>query len=168
MHGAGNDFLVFDGIHQQIAFTPDQWKQLANRHTGVGADQMLVVERTSLPNVDFKYRIFNADGGEVQHCGNGARAFVKFVHEKKLTDKTLADAKETSDKMEKQTGEKPTKDVIDTIIRDKLNKNLTNECIKEATTGIASVEERKALIEAQYQDKKVQDDMIEKKKEQLS
>ena len=87
---------------------------------------------------------------------------------KKLTDKTLADAKETSDKMEKQTGEKPTKDVIDTIIRDKLNKNLTNECIKEATTGIASVEERKALIEAQYQDKKVQDDMIEKKKEQLS
>lgn len=84
MHGAGNDFMVFDGIHQQIHFTPDQWKSLADRRFGVGADQMLVVERSEIPEVDFRYRIYNADGGEVEHCGNGARAFVKFVHEKKL------------------------------------------------------------------------------------
>ncbi len=87
MQGAGNDFLVFDGIHQQIHFSPDQWKALADRRFGVGADQMLVVERSAIPDVDFHYRIFNADGGEVEHCGNGARAFVKFVHEKKLIKK---------------------------------------------------------------------------------
>lgn len=87
MHGAGNDFLVFDGIHQHIQFTADQWKALADRRFGVGADQMLVVERSEIPEVDFRYRIYNADGGEVEHCGNGARAFVKFVHEKKLIKK---------------------------------------------------------------------------------
>lgn len=87
MQGAGNDFMVFDGIHQQIQFTPEQWKSLADRRFGVGADQMLVVERSEIPEVDFRYRIFNADGGEVEHCGNGARAFVKFVHEKKLIKK---------------------------------------------------------------------------------
>jgi len=88
MHGTGNDFLVFDGIHQQIQFTPEQWKKLADRRIGVGADQMLVVERSELPEVDFRYRIFNSDGGEVEHCGNGARAFVKFVNEKKLIKRT--------------------------------------------------------------------------------
>ena len=87
MQGAGNDFLVFDGIHQQIQFTSEQWKWLADRRFGVGADQMLVVERSEIPEVDFRYRIYNADGGEVEHCGNGARAFVKFVHEKKLIKK---------------------------------------------------------------------------------
>ena len=87
MQGAGNDFLVFDAIHQQIHFTPEQWKALADRRFGVGADQMLVVERSDIPEVDFRYRIYNADGGEVEHCGNGARAFVKFVHEKKLIKK---------------------------------------------------------------------------------
>ena len=87
MQGAGNDFLVFDGIHQQIQFTPEQWKALADRRFGVGADQMLVVQRSEIPEVDFLYRIFNSDGGEVEHCGNGARAFVKFVHEKKLIKK---------------------------------------------------------------------------------
>ena len=88
MHGAGNDFLVFDGIHQAINFTPEQWKKLADRRFGVGADQMLVVERSEIEGVDFRYRIYNSDGGEVEHCGNGARAFVKFVHEKKLIKKT--------------------------------------------------------------------------------
>lgn len=88
MHGTGNDFLVFDGIHQQIQFSAEQWKKLADRRFGVGADQMLVVERSTLPDVDFRYRIFNADGGEVEHCGNGARAFVKFVHDKKLIKRT--------------------------------------------------------------------------------
>lgn len=88
MQGTGNDFLVFDGIHQPIQFSPEQWKQLADRRLGIGADQMLVVERSELEGVDFRYRIFNADGGEVEHCGNGARAFLKFVHEKKLIKRT--------------------------------------------------------------------------------
>jgi diaminopimelate epimerase len=87
MHGAGNDFVVIDAIHQQIDFTPAQWQLLADRRFGVGADQMLVVEPAQSPNVDFRYRIYNADGGEVEQCGNGARAFVKFVTDKGLTGK---------------------------------------------------------------------------------
>ncbi|HEY0847723.1 MAG TPA: diaminopimelate epimerase [Noviherbaspirillum sp.] len=87
MHGAGNDFVVIDAITQHIDFTPDQWKRLADRRFGVGADQMLVVEKPRTPGVDFRYRIYNADGGEVEQCGNGARAFVKFVTDKRLTDK---------------------------------------------------------------------------------
>ena len=88
MHGAGNDFVVIDAINQQIDFSPAQWQQLADRRFGVGADQMLVVEPSSSPGVDFRYRIYNADGGEVEQCGNGARAFVRFVTDKKLTAKT--------------------------------------------------------------------------------
>ncbi|MFZ6862831.1 diaminopimelate epimerase [Undibacterium sp. Ji67W] len=87
MHGAGNDFVVIDAINQNIQFTPEQWKQIADRRFGIGADQILVVERPQQPDVDFRYRIFNADGGEVEQCGNGSRAFVRFVIEKKLTDK---------------------------------------------------------------------------------
>jgi len=87
MHGAGNDFVVIDAIHQDIAFTPTQWKLLADRRFGVGADQMLVVEKPQSPGVDFRYRIYNADGSEVEQCGNGARAFVKFVTDKGLTGK---------------------------------------------------------------------------------
>ncbi len=87
MHGAGNDFVVIDAINQQIEFTPAQWQFLADRRFGVGADQMLVVEKAQSANVDFRYRIYNADGGEVEQCGNGARAFVKFVTDKGLTDK---------------------------------------------------------------------------------
>lgn len=87
MHGAGNDFVVIDAINQQIDFTPEQWKKLADRRFGVGADQMLVVEKPQMPGVDFRYRIYNADGGEVEQCGNGARAFVKFVTDKGLTGK---------------------------------------------------------------------------------
>jgi diaminopimelate epimerase len=87
MHGAGNDFVVIDAISQQIAFTPAQWRMLADRRFGVGADQMLVVEKAQTAGTDFRYRIYNADGGEVEQCGNGARAFVKFVTEKGLTDK---------------------------------------------------------------------------------
>ncbi|HEY1147487.1 MAG TPA: diaminopimelate epimerase [Pseudoduganella sp.] len=85
MHGAGNDFVVIDAINQQIDFTPAQWQALADRRFGVGADQMLVVEKSTMPGCDFRYRIFNNDGGEVEQCGNGARAFVKFVAEKGLT-----------------------------------------------------------------------------------
>jgi diaminopimelate epimerase len=87
MHGAGNDFVVIDAINQRIDLTPDQWRLLADRRFGVGADQMLVVEKPRSPGVDFRYRIYNADGGEVEQCGNGARAFVRFVTDKGLTAK---------------------------------------------------------------------------------
>ncbi len=86
MHGAGNDFVVLDGIHQQVDLSAEQWRALADRHFGVGADQLLVVEKPTIDGVDFRYRIFNADGGEVEHCGNGARCFVKFVRDHQLTD----------------------------------------------------------------------------------
>ena len=88
MHGAGNDFVVIDAINQDIQFTPEQWKHIGDRRFGIGADQILVVERAQQADVDFRYRIFNADGGEVEQCGNGSRAFVRFVIDKKLTDKS--------------------------------------------------------------------------------
>lgn len=87
MHGLGNDFVVLDGIRQQISLTPEQLRYLADRHFGVGCDQILLVESPSQAGVDFRYRIFNADGSEVEQCGNGARCFVRFVHEAGLTDK---------------------------------------------------------------------------------
>ena len=87
MHGAGNDFIVIDAINQDIDFTPAQWQRLADRRFGIGADQILVVEKSRLSGCDFRYRIYNNDGGEVEQCGNGARAFVKFVSEKGLSDK---------------------------------------------------------------------------------
>jgi diaminopimelate epimerase len=87
MQGAGNDFVVVDGFTTPISLTSTQIKKIANRNFGVGCDQLLIVEKTNLPNVDFKYRIFNADGGEVEQCGNGARCFVRFVREKGLTQK---------------------------------------------------------------------------------
>ena len=87
MQGAGNDFVVVDGFSAPISLTSTQIKKIANRNVGVGCDQLLIVEKTALPNVDFKYRIFNADGGEVEQCGNGARCFVRFVLAKGLTQK---------------------------------------------------------------------------------
>jgi diaminopimelate epimerase len=86
MHGAGNDFVVLDGYTQPVNLTPAQVRALANRHFGVGADQLLLVEKPTVDGVDFRYRIFNCDGGEVEHCGNGARCFVKFVRDHGLTD----------------------------------------------------------------------------------
>ena len=77
MHGLGNDFVVLDGIRQPLALTPEQLRTLADRHFGVGCDQILLVEMAEQPGVDFRYRIFNADGGEVEQCGNGARCFSK-------------------------------------------------------------------------------------------
>jgi diaminopimelate epimerase len=88
MHGLGNDFVVIDAINQSIAMTPSLARQLADRHFGIGCDQILLVERPTQARVDFRYRIFNADGSEVEQCGNGARCFVRFVHEQGLTDKT--------------------------------------------------------------------------------
>ncbi|KMQ80582.1 Diaminopimelate epimerase [Candidatus Burkholderia pumila] len=86
MQGAGNDFVMLDGYSQALYLSAAQIRALANRHFGVGADQLLLVEKPTIDGVDFKYRIFNCDGGEVEHCGNGARCFVKFVRERGLTD----------------------------------------------------------------------------------
>ena len=87
MQGLGNDFVVFDGVTQVVDLTPAQCRRIADRHFGVGCDQILLVEPSTRADVDFRYRIFNADGGEVEQCGNGARCFVRFVHDKGLTDK---------------------------------------------------------------------------------
>ena len=87
MHGAGNDFVVLDGVRQSIALSPEQIRYIADRHFGIGCDQILLVEKTLRDEADFRYRIFNADGGEVEQCGNGARCFVRFVHDHKLTGK---------------------------------------------------------------------------------
>ncbi|MCK6387120.1 MAG: diaminopimelate epimerase [Zoogloea sp.] len=87
MHGLGNDFVMIDAVRQDIRLTSDQVRYLADRHFGVGCDQLLVVEPAQTPGVDFRYRIFNADGGEVEQCGNGARCFARFVFEQGLSDK---------------------------------------------------------------------------------
>jgi diaminopimelate epimerase len=87
MHGLGNDFVVFDAIHQDIRLTSGRARFIADRHFGAGCDQILLVERPTRADADFRYRIFNADGGEVSQCGNGARCFARFVRDKGLTDK---------------------------------------------------------------------------------
>jgi diaminopimelate epimerase len=87
MHGLGNDFVVFDAITQTVAPTPEQCRRLADRRFGIGCDQILLVEPPRNPETDFHYRIFNADGSEVEQCGNGARCFARFVLDKGLTDK---------------------------------------------------------------------------------
>lgn len=87
MHGLGNDFVVIDAISQAISLSSEQIKYIADRHFGVGCDQLLLVEKPISDNADFKYRIFNADGSEVAQCGNGARCFARFVRDKKLSAK---------------------------------------------------------------------------------
>ncbi len=87
MQGAGNDFVVLDATREPLALSAAQLRHLADRHFGVGCDQILVVEPAAQPQADFRYRIFNADGGEVEQCGNGARCFVKFVHARGLSAK---------------------------------------------------------------------------------
>ena len=87
MHGLGNDFVVIDAVNQSINLSPENIRFLADRHFGVGCDQLLLVERPVNANADFKYRIFNADGGEVAQCGNGARCFARFVRDKGLSEK---------------------------------------------------------------------------------
>ena len=88
MHGLGNDFVVIDAISQSVDLGTGQVRALADRHTGIGCDQLLLVERAQGPDADFRYRIFNSDGGEVGQCGNGARCFMRFVHDRGLTEKT--------------------------------------------------------------------------------
>src|SRR5437899_9780397 len=87
MQGAGNDFVVIDGATRGIEITPQRARRIADRHLGVGCDQVLLVEKSRRGDADFRYRIWNADGGEVEQCGNGARCFVRFVHDKGLTKK---------------------------------------------------------------------------------
>ena len=87
MHGLGNDFVVFDGVRQRVALNAAQLRAIADRHFGVGCDQILLVEPAQTAAADFRYRIFNADGGEVEQCGNGARCFARFVRDRGLSDK---------------------------------------------------------------------------------
>ena len=88
MHGRGNDFVMLNGITQAVALTAAQIRQIADRHLGIGCDQLLLVEQTTLAGVDFRYRIFNADGGEVEQCGNGTHCFAQFVRDEGLTIKS--------------------------------------------------------------------------------
>ncbi|WP_215392809.1 diaminopimelate epimerase [Polynucleobacter sp. VK25] len=88
MHGAGNDFIVLNGINQDLSgISKEQWQALAHRQFGIGADQILLVEKATRPDADFRYRIFNSDGGEVEQCGNGSRCFVRFVLDQGLSNK---------------------------------------------------------------------------------
>ena len=87
MHGLGNDFVVIDGVRQSVSLSADDVRRIADRHFGVGCDQLLLVEPSTVAGADFRYRIFNADGGEVEQCGNGARCFVRFVHDHGLSDR---------------------------------------------------------------------------------
>ncbi|MEM8593925.1 MAG: diaminopimelate epimerase [Pseudomonadota bacterium] len=87
MHGLGNDFVVIDAIKHSVSLSVEQIQRLSNRRTGIGFDQLLLVEAAQSDQADFRYRIFNADGGEVEHCGNGARCFVRFVHQHQLSDR---------------------------------------------------------------------------------
>ncbi|MDR3427025.1 diaminopimelate epimerase [Silvimonas sp.] len=88
MQGLGNDFIVLDGVRQQLQLSSETIRKLGDRHFGIGFDQLLLVEPADREGIDFRYRIFNSDGGEVEQCGNGARCFVRYVHDQGLTDKT--------------------------------------------------------------------------------
>ncbi len=99
MHGLGNDFMVIDAVTQKVFLSNDKIKQLADRHFGIGFDQLLIVEPPYDPDMDFHYRIFNADGSEVQQCGNGARCFAKFVTLKGLTNKNVINVSTVSGKI---------------------------------------------------------------------
>ena len=88
MQGLGNDFMVIDGVTQTVPLTPELLRQWGDRRFGVGFDQLLLVEKSTTPGIDFRYRIFNCDGSEVEQCGNGARCFARFVHDKGLSHKT--------------------------------------------------------------------------------
>lgn len=96
MHGLGNDFVVIDAIRQNISLTPEQVRFIADRHSGIGCDQLLLIESSSSENIDFHYRIYNSDGGEVGQCGNGARCLAQFVRDKGLSDKDRLTIKTSS------------------------------------------------------------------------
>ena len=105
MHGLGNDFMVIDAINQSVELSAVQVRSLADRHFGIGFDQLLLVEPATRPDSDFRYRIFNADGGEVGQCGNGARCFMQFVHEHGLSDRDRLRVETRSGLLELQRGQ---------------------------------------------------------------
>ena len=105
MHGLGNDFMVVDLISQRAFFDAMTIRRLADRHFGIGFDQLLIVEPPDFPNVDFKYRIFNADGSEVEQCGNGVRCFARFVYERQLTNKKRFKVQTSAGIVEPELGE---------------------------------------------------------------
>ena len=105
MHGLGNDFMVVDLISQRAFFDAMTIRRLADRHFGIGFDQLLIVEAPDFPNVDFKYRIFNADGSEVEQCGNGVRCFARFVYERQLTNKKRFKVQTSAGIVEPELGE---------------------------------------------------------------
>lgn len=105
MHGLGNDFMVVDLISQRAFFDAVTIRRLADRHFGIGFDQLLIVEPPDFPNVDFKYRIFNADGSEVEQCGNGVRCFARFVYERQLTNKKRFKVQTSAGIVEPELGE---------------------------------------------------------------
>ncbi|GMG85948.1 diaminopimelate epimerase [Biformimicrobium ophioploci] len=100
MHGLGNDFVMLDGISQRIALTPEKIREVSDRHTGIGCDQILLVEAPRKPDIDFRYRIYNADGSEVENCGNGARCFARFVRDQRLTAKDVIRVETSSETMQ--------------------------------------------------------------------
>jgi diaminopimelate epimerase len=104
MQGAGNDFVVLDALRTPLALAPEQVRRLADRRYGVGADQVLVIEPSSTPGIDFRYRIFNNSGEEVEHCGNGARCFVRYVHDHGLTAKRTVRVETVNNVLELRLG----------------------------------------------------------------
>lgn len=100
MHGLGNDFMIINQVTQNVELAPDMIRAWADRHTGVGFDQLLLVSPPTSPDVDFSYRIFNADGSEVEQCGNGARCFARFVYDKKLTSKNMIPVETSSGRIQ--------------------------------------------------------------------
>jgi diaminopimelate epimerase len=104
MQGAGNDFVVLDAMRTPLALAPEQVRRLADRRYGVGADQVLVIEASSTPGIDFRYRIFNNSGEEVEHCGNGARCFVRYVHDHGLTAKRVVRVETVNNVLELRLG----------------------------------------------------------------
>lgn len=106
MQGAGNDFVVLDGTAAPLTLTPAQLQRLGDRRFGVGADQILLVERSATPGVDFRYRVFNgASGEEVEHCGNGARCFLRYVHERGLSDQRTLKVETVNNLLELRLGD---------------------------------------------------------------
>ncbi|MBP6465122.1 MAG: diaminopimelate epimerase [Rubrivivax sp.] len=104
MQGAGNDFVVLDALRSPLELTPALARRLADRRFGIGADQILLVEPSRTPGIDFRYRIYNSSGEEVEHCGNGARCFVRYVHEHGLSDKTTVTVETVNNVLELRLG----------------------------------------------------------------
>ncbi|MDZ7589172.1 MAG: diaminopimelate epimerase [Rubrivivax sp.] len=104
MQGAGNDFVVLDALRSPLELTPALARRLADRRLGVGADQILLVEPSRTPGIDFRYRVYNSSGEEVEHCGNGARCFVRYLHEHGLSDKTTVKVETVNNVLELRLG----------------------------------------------------------------